>query len=152
MVVRAVAACVTFALLFAGPLQPMVLAQTAPPPAPPAAAPAAPPAAPPAATPPPSPPPPPATPPVPPPPPAAHGTDVYDVAAGAVTVLKAPFNVVLCGLGTGVAAALFAITFGSAYKASARVVEQGCRGPWVVTGEDLRPPSSSAQGRVGYEP
>lgn len=70
---------------------------------------------------------------------APRRPDAYDVAAGVVTVARAPFNAVLCVLGTGLAAALFVITFGSAYKASARVVEEGCGGPWVVRGDDLRP-------------
>lgn len=70
---------------------------------------------------------------------ARRAPDAYDVAAGVVTVARAPFNAALCVLGTGVAAALFVVTFGSAYKASTRVVEEGCRGPWVVRGDDLRP-------------
>jgi hypothetical protein len=66
-------------------------------------------------------------------------TDVYDVAGGVVTVLKAPFNVGLCALGGVVGVALFALTLGSGYRVAARAVEEGCSGPWVVTGEDLRP-------------
>ena len=73
------------------------------------------------------------------PPPPRRGVDIYDVAAGFVTVAKMPFNVGLCALGGMVSATLFLVTLGSGYKASARVVEEGCRGPWLVRGDDLRP-------------
>jgi hypothetical protein len=66
-------------------------------------------------------------------------TDGYDVGAGVITVLKMPFNVGLCALGGAVGAALFAVTLGSGYRASTRLVEEGCGGPWVVRGDDLRP-------------
>ncbi|HXG15907.1 MAG TPA: hypothetical protein VNK50_06635 [Calidithermus sp.] len=66
-------------------------------------------------------------------------TDVYDVAGGVVTALKAPFNVALCALGGVLGVAVFAVTLGSGYRAAARTVEEGCSGPWVVTGDDLRP-------------
>jgi hypothetical protein len=72
-------------------------------------------------------------------PPPARGRDIYDVGAGVVTVAKAPFNVALCGLGGIVATSLFVLTFGSAYKASTRVIVEGCAQMWIVTGDDLRP-------------
>jgi hypothetical protein len=71
--------------------------------------------------------------------PATHGRDIYDVGAGVVTAAKAPFNVVLCGLGGIVGTSLFLLTFGSSYKASTRVIEEGCAQKWIVTGDDLRP-------------
>ncbi len=70
---------------------------------------------------------------------AWHGIDGYDVGAGVVTVLRLPFNVALCAVGSAVGTALFALTLGSAYKASTRVVEEGCAQKWVVRGHDLRP-------------
>jgi hypothetical protein len=73
------------------------------------------------------------------PPPPRRGADLYDVAAGVVTVAKMPFNVGLCALGGMVGVGVFLVTLGSGYKASARVVEEGCRGPWLVRGDDLRP-------------
>lgn len=69
----------------------------------------------------------------------SSGTDVYDIAGGFVTALKAPFNVALCALGGVVGVALFAVTLGSGYRAATRAVEEGCSGPWLVTGDDLRP-------------
>lgn len=72
-------------------------------------------------------------------PPPMRGRDIYDVGAGVVTVAKAPFNVALCALGGGVGTALFLMTLGSAYKASTRVIEEGCAQKWIVSGDDLRP-------------
>jgi hypothetical protein len=66
-------------------------------------------------------------------------TDGYDVGAGVMTVLKVPFNVVLCGLGVVAGSVLFAATLGSAHRATAAVFEEGCGGPWVVRGDDIRP-------------
>jgi hypothetical protein len=69
----------------------------------------------------------------------ARGVDAYDVGATVVTVAKAPFNVALCALGTAVGTALFAMTLGSAYRASTRVFEEGCAQKWIVRGDDIRP-------------
>ena len=74
-----------------------------------------------------------------PPPPRRVGADIYSFGAGVMTVAKMPFNVGLCAIGTVLGAGLFLITLGSGYRASTRVVEEGCRGPWVVRGDDIRP-------------
>jgi hypothetical protein len=71
--------------------------------------------------------------------PTPRGVDGYDVGAGVVTVLRLPFNIALCAVGTAVGTALFALTLGSGYKASTRVVEEGCAQKWLVRGHDLRP-------------
>ncbi len=68
-----------------------------------------------------------------------RGPDFYTAGATIITVAKAPFNVVLCGVGGMAGAALFLITLGTAYKAATRAVEEGCRGPWIVTSDDIRP-------------
>ena len=70
--------------------------------------------------------------------PPEHGIDGYDVGAGVLTALKLPFDVGLCMFGTLLGATLFALTLGSGYKATTRVVEQGCATK-VVTGDDIRP-------------
>jgi hypothetical protein len=72
------------------------------------------------------------------------GVDGYDVGAGVLTVLKIPFNLGLCAIGTVLGTALFALTLGSGYKASTRVVEEGCAQKWVIRGHDLRPPHGSS--------
>jgi hypothetical protein len=118
---RGVIVCALVAVLLLGPVTPGALAQQPPPP------------------------PVPSTPPAvvvevsPPEPPRARGRDIYDVGAGVVTVAKAPFNVALCAFGGAVGTALFLMTLGSAYKASTRVIEEGCAQPWVIRGDDLRP-------------
>jgi hypothetical protein len=71
--------------------------------------------------------------------PMTRGTDIYDVGAGVVTAAKAPFNVILCGLGAVAGTAVFVLTFGSAYKATTRAIEEGCAQRWVIRGDDLRP-------------
>ncbi len=65
--------------------------------------------------------------------------DFYDVGAVAMTVVGFPLKAVVCGVGGVVGAALFLITFGSADRASAAVVREGCGQNWVVTGRDIRP-------------
>jgi hypothetical protein len=74
-----------------------------------------------------------------------RGPDAYDVAAGAMTVIGAPLKAAVCGLGGAVGLALFVLTFGSADRAAAAVVREGCEQRWVVRGEDIRPepPASS---------
>ena len=120
MAARLIAPWLAVALLVAGPLQPLASAQ-APQPAPAATQPA------------------------PPPPddsriePTPRGADAYDVGAGVLTVLKAPFNVVRCVLGGAVGLSLFVATVGSGHRVATRAVEQGCGGPWVIRGDDLRP-------------
>jgi hypothetical protein len=71
--------------------------------------------------------------------PAAHRADIYDVGAGVVTAARMPFNVALCGLGAVTGSVLFVLTFGTAYRATTRVFEEGCAQPWIVRGDDLRP-------------
>ncbi len=73
-------------------------------------------------------------------------TGAYDFGANVVTVLKAPFNVALCVLGTVAGLGLFALTFGTNYQVATQAVEQGCDQKWTFTGDDLRsePPTSEA--------
>jgi hypothetical protein len=74
--------------------------------------------------------------------PVTRGPDVYDVGAGVVTAARMPFNVALCALGGVVGTVIFALTLGSAYKASTRAVEEGCAHRWILSGDDLRPHGS----------
>ena len=75
-----------------------------------------------------------------------RGPDFYDLGATVITAAKTPLNILLCGVGGVLGAGLFAVTLGTGYKAATHVVEEGCRGPWIVTGNDLRP----AQGHDSY--
>jgi hypothetical protein len=65
--------------------------------------------------------------------------DIYSVGAGVLTVARMPFHVALCALGLGVSAALLGATFGSAYRETSRVMDEGCGGPWYVSSRDIRP-------------
>ena len=113
---RRAIACTLVAMVFLGTLPAGALAQAPIPPPAPAAVEAMPPEG-----------------------PMTHGPDIYDVGAGVVTVARAPFNVALCGLGAAPATVLFLLTLGSAYKASTRVIEEGCAQRWFIRGDDLRP-------------
>ena len=72
----------------------------------------------------------------------------YDVAAGVMTGFLIPGRVVTCALGNAAAGALLVITFGSAYRAATRVVEEGCGGKWVLSADDLLPDRQPARGPV----
>lgn len=63
----------------------------------------------------------------------------YNVAAGVATAFLIPGRVVTCAAGSVVGLAVLAITFGSAYRGFARVLEEGCGGKWIVRGDDLMP-------------
>jgi hypothetical protein len=121
--IRVIAASVTVAFLFAGPLAPAAVAQQ--PPAPPAGQPDA--------------------------FQEAMKTDraddsgrplpppAYGVAAGVATSFLIPGRFITCTLGTGVAAVMLAITLGTGYRTAARLVEEGCGGKWVVGPDDMMP-------------
>lgn len=68
-----------------------------------------------------------------------RGPDLYTAGATVITVVKFPFNILLCGVGGITGSALFLITLGTAYKAATRAMEEGCRGPWIVRADDIRP-------------
>ena len=70
--------------------------------------------------------------------------DLYSVGAGVFTVVRIPFNIGLCALGTVVGSGLFLVTLGSAYRASTRVLEEGCAQKWFVRSDDLRPARGSS--------
>ena len=71
--------------------------------------------------------------------------DGYDVGAAIMTVAGAPLKGLVCGIGAVVGATLFLATFGSADRASAAVVKEGCDQRWLVRGEHLRPDLSPAR-------
>jgi len=81
--------------------------------------------------------------------PSVLGGAGYNMAATVITVVKTPFNIVLCGLGGVTGAAIFLVTLGSAYRPATRAVEEGCRGPWIVTGDDIRPDRSHSTASYG---
>ena len=63
----------------------------------------------------------------------------YGVAAGVATVFLVPGRAITCAVGSAAGVAVLALTFGSAYRGFARMLEEGCGGKWIVRGEDLMP-------------
>jgi hypothetical protein len=71
--------------------------------------------------------------------PAARTTDLYDVGAVGITVIGIPLKGLICAVSGGLALALLLATFGSAHRATAGVIEEGCGQKWIVRGDDIRP-------------
>jgi len=69
----------------------------------------------------------------------------YDVAAGFADVLYVPGKAIICAAGVGIGAAIFVLTFGSAYRGAAEATREGCGGKWVLRGSDLRPTETPSQ-------
>lgn len=63
----------------------------------------------------------------------------YDAGAVAVNTVLIPGKALMCAAGGILGSAMLLATFGSGYKASAYIVNEGCGGKWVVKGDDLRP-------------
>jgi hypothetical protein len=68
----------------------------------------------------------------------ARGHAGHAVGVVLVNAFHVPGKAILCALGGIAGTGLLLVTFGSAYRATARVVEEGCGGKWVVTADDLR--------------
>jgi hypothetical protein len=69
----------------------------------------------------------------------AGKSDAYDAGAVAITAIGMPLKAITCGLGAVVGFTLLVVTFGSAHRATANVVAEGCAQKWIVTGDDIRP-------------
>ena len=115
MSARLIAVWVVVALSLAGPLQPLALAQQAGQPAETGQDPALPMQA------------------------SSGDNYLYDVGAVAITVIGMPLKGLLCAVSGGFALALLLVTFGSAHRATAGVMEEGCAQKWIVRGDDIRP-------------
>lgn len=70
---------------------------------------------------------------------ARRNKDAYDVGAAIMTVVGAPLKGTVCFIGGVAGGTLFLVTFGSADRAAAAVVREGCDQRWVVRGDDIRP-------------
>jgi hypothetical protein len=77
--------------------------------------------------------------------PTSVGEDVrfddtfYEVSAGIMTAFLIPGRVVTCGAGGLAALVLSVVTLGTAYRAAAGALREGCGGKWIVHPEDIRP-------------
>ena len=74
----------------------------------------------------------------------SRGVDMYDVLAVLMTISGAPPKFAVCLLGILVGNLLFTITLGSADRASAAVMAEGCGQNWHVKGKDIRPEGSQS--------
>ena len=72
-------------------------------------------------------------------------SDAYDVGAGAITAIGMPLKGAVCALSGVVGFALLLVTLGSAHRATAAVVEEGCGQKWIVRGDDIRPDQYSSR-------
>lgn len=62
----------------------------------------------------------------------------YALGAVVVNVIHIPGKLALCTIGGVLGLATLGITIGSGYRAAARIMEEGCGRPWVITPQDLK--------------
>jgi hypothetical protein len=71
--------------------------------------------------------------------------DLYDVGGGLMTVVGIPLKASICVVGGVLGFTLYIVTFGSADRASAAVIREGCNHNWIVSGNDIRPDPTSSR-------
>jgi hypothetical protein len=59
------------------------------------------------------------------------------IGAGVLNVVYVPGKVITCSAGTLVAGALMLATFGTAYREATSFFNEGCRGAWLLTAEQV---------------
>lgn len=64
----------------------------------------------------------------------------YKTGAVIATAVNIPLRGLLCGISVGVGFVTMLITFGSGYRTATWIVAEGCRGPWILTADDLKGP------------
>jgi hypothetical protein len=60
-----------------------------------------------------------------------------EVRAGVVNAFRVPGKAFTCAIGSGLALAVLAVSFGSLHKAANGVVDESCRGKWVLSAADM---------------
>lgn len=65
--------------------------------------------------------------------------DAYDVGSVAINMARTPLKIGLCVVGLAAGAAVLGISLGTAHRAAAAAVNEGCGGKWFIGGDDLRP-------------
>ena len=79
------------------------------------------------------------------PPKERGGVDPWWLGAAAATAVNIPGRAVLCTLGAGLGVAVLVVSFGSGYRWSGRVWDEGCSGPWIITAADVKGETSESQ-------
>jgi hypothetical protein len=59
------------------------------------------------------------------------------IGAGVLNVVYVPGKVITCTAGTLVAGAFMLVTFGTAYREATSFFNEGCRGAWLLTPEQV---------------
>jgi hypothetical protein len=59
------------------------------------------------------------------------------IGAGVLNVVYLPGKVIICSAGTLVAGAFMLATFGKAYREATSFFNEGCRGGWLLTPEEV---------------
>jgi len=59
------------------------------------------------------------------------------IGAGVLNVVYLPGKAIICSAGTLVAGAFMIATFGQAYREATSVFNEGCRGAWLLTPEEV---------------
>jgi hypothetical protein len=59
------------------------------------------------------------------------------IGAGVLNVVYLPGKAITCGAGTLVAGAFMIATFGTAYREATSFFNEGCRGAWLLTPEEV---------------
>ncbi len=79
---------------------------------------------------------------------AAEPGPAHEMGAAVVNVVRVPGKVVLCTLGGVVGLVTLIVTAGSGYRTAARLMNEGCGGPWAVTGKDVKAALEEESGRT----
>ena len=67
------------------------------------------------------------------------------IGAGVLNVVYVPGKAIICTAGTLVAGGFMLLTFGSAYREATSFFNEGCRGRWVITPEQVAAAPKRAQ-------
>lgn len=67
------------------------------------------------------------------------------IGAGVLNVVYVPGKAIICTAGTLVAGGFMLLTFGSAYREAVSFFNEGCRGSWVITPEQVAAAPKRAQ-------
>jgi hypothetical protein len=59
------------------------------------------------------------------------------IGAGVLNIVYVPGKAIICGAGTLVAAGFMLATFGHSYQEAVSFFNEGCRGSWVLTPEQV---------------
>jgi hypothetical protein len=74
------------------------------------------------------------------PPPKEEPSNGQEALAGASNIVYVPGKAIACVLSAGAWAVFMVLSFGGAYKDSAKLLSEGCGGKWSLTAQDFQSP------------